>query len=60
MLKFKLEVSGKGETPAEEGADAGGEEGSQNKLEGMIKELSSALTGVKHEQDYMQVDFKNV
>jgi len=52
IVMFNMDI---GETPAEEGADAGGEEGSQNKLEGMIKELSSALTGVKHEQDYMQV-----
>jgi hypothetical protein len=26
-----------------------------NKLQDMIKELSTTLTGVKHEQDYMQV-----
>jgi len=51
IVMFNMDI---GETPSEEG-EAGGEEGSQNKLEGMIKELSAALTGVKHEQDYMQV-----
>lgn len=35
---------------AEEGGEAGG-----NKMEDMIKELSAALSGVKHEQDYMEV-----
>ncbi|XP_018012499.1 transmembrane emp24 domain-containing protein 2-like isoform X2 [Hyalella azteca] len=29
--------------------------GGDNKLEDMIKELSAALSGVKHEQDYMEV-----
>ncbi|XP_053637515.1 transmembrane emp24 domain-containing protein 2 isoform X1 [Cherax quadricarinatus] len=30
-------------------------EGSSNKIEDMIRELSAALSGVKHEQDYMEV-----
>lgn len=36
----------------EGGAD---DESSHNKLESMIKELGTALTSVKHEQDYMNV-----
>jgi len=38
----------------EAGAD-GDDESSHNKLENMIKELGTALTSVKHEQDYMNV-----
>jgi len=38
-------------TPGKEGED----EPSHNKLEDMIKELGTALTGVKHEQEYMSV-----
>lgn len=30
-------------------------EGAPTKLEDMIRELSGALTGIKHEQEYMQV-----
>lgn len=41
-----------GDTPKE----TNGQEGeSNNKLEEMIRELSGTLTGVKHEQEYMQV-----
>lgn len=41
-----------GETPKEaQGTDPE----SNNKLEEMIRELSGTLTGVKHEQEYMQV-----
>lgn len=41
-----------GDTPKE----AEGHEGeNNNKLEEMIRELSGTLTGVKHEQEYMQV-----
>jgi len=49
IVMFNMEI---GDAP-EIGAD--GEEPSHNKLETMIKELSQALTGVKHEQEYMSV-----
>ena len=49
IVMFNMEI---GDAP-EVGAD--GEEPSHNKLETMIKELSQALTGVKHEQEYMSV-----
>ncbi|CAL1537159.1 unnamed protein product [Lymnaea stagnalis] len=50
IVVFSIDV---GEKPK----DAGGEEGdaNQNKLTEMINELSTALTGVKHEQEYMEV-----
>lgn len=37
-----------------EGAAEGGD-GSNKNMEDMIRELSTALSGVKHEQDYMEV-----
>ena len=46
-----------GEAPSDQTNE--GEEPSHNKLEDMIKELSTALTGVKHEQEYMQVSILN-
>lgn len=49
IVMFNMEI---GDAP-EETAD--GEEPSHNKLETMIKELSHALSGVKHEQEYMSV-----
>jgi len=53
IVMFNMDI---GEAPSEAGSE--GEEGeaaSHNKLEDMIKELSTALSGVKHEQEYMQV-----
>lgn len=53
IVMFNMDI---GTAPADgtsEGEEGG--EASHNKLEDMIKELSSALTGVKHEQEYMQV-----
>jgi len=53
IVMFSMDI---GEAPSDPTKDEeGGEEASHNKLEDMIKELSTALTGVKHEQEYMQV-----
>jgi len=53
IVMFTMEILEK------EAEKAAGEEGdavdSHNKLEDMIKELGTALTSVKHEQDYMNV-----
>ena len=49
-----IQYSCAGDAPSDATND-GEEEPSHNKLEDMIKELSTALTGVKHEQEYMQV-----
>lgn len=53
---FNMEI---GEAPkGTPGAVNEGEAG-HSKLESMIKELSSTLSGVKHEQEYMQVTVIN-
>jgi len=53
VVMFNMDV---GEAPSSAAELGEGEEaGSHNKLEDMIKELSTSLTGVKHEQEYMQV-----
>ncbi|XP_059079406.1 transmembrane emp24 domain-containing protein 2-like [Tigriopus californicus] len=51
IVMFSMDV---GESPSDN-TNADGDEPSHNKLEDMIKELSTALTGVKHEQEYMSV-----
>jgi hypothetical protein len=50
IVMFNMDI---GDAPTEGGAE--GDDASSNKLEDMIRELSVALTGVKHEQEYMQV-----
>jgi len=52
IVMFSMDI---GEAPSDATNEGEGEEASHNKLEDMIKELSTALTGVKHEQEYMQV-----
>ncbi len=42
IVMFSMDI---GEVPSDGGDDAGGEEPSHNKLEDMIRELSTALTG---------------
>ena len=52
-VMFSMDV---GEAPKPGADHAAGADGSEhNKLEEQIKELSSALTAVKHEQEYMTV-----
>ncbi|XP_048733986.1 transmembrane emp24 domain-containing protein 2-like [Ostrea edulis] len=50
ILMFTMDI---GEKPKE--ADNMESDASHNKLTDMINELSTALTGVKHEQEYMEV-----
>ncbi|KAF2880820.1 hypothetical protein ILUMI_25353 [Ignelater luminosus] len=49
VVMFNMQI---GEAPKHEESKDGE---STSKLEDMIRELSGALTGVKHEQEYMQV-----
>lgn len=53
-LMFTMEVVDKDAEHKADGDDKE-EDGGDHKLEGMIKQLSAALAGVKHEQDYMEV-----
>lgn len=55
VVMFNMAI---GEAPKNDvEAGAAGEAGAESnkKLEDMIRELSGTLTGVKHEQEYMQV-----
>jgi hypothetical protein len=50
VIKFSIDIGDKPSTVVDEKP-----EGGHNKLEEMVNELSQALTGVKHEQEYMEV-----
>jgi len=52
IVMFNMDI---GDAPADGTVEGEEGEASHNKLEDMIKELSTSLTGVKHEQEYMQV-----
>ncbi|KAL8566223.1 hypothetical protein ACOMHN_063113 [Nucella lapillus] len=54
VIKFSLDASGNNINGqgSEKAPDAGG---SHSKLEEMVNQLSTALTGAKHEQEYMEV-----
>jgi hypothetical protein len=54
VVMFSMNV---GSAPAPGGAEqhAAGSDADANKLEEMVRELSTALTAVKHEQEYMEV-----
>lgn len=49
---FNMDI---GESPNRPPGAEKEEEAGHTKLEDMIRELSGTLTGVKHEQEYMQV-----
>lgn len=52
IVMFSMDV---GENEKKDPSAEGAENAGDTKLEDMIKELSAALSGVKHEQDYMEV-----
>uniref|UniRef100_A0A915CV67 GOLD domain-containing protein n=1 Tax=Ditylenchus dipsaci TaxID=166011 RepID=A0A915CV67_9BILA len=54
VVMFTIDIAPAGEQHAAAAGDANHDAESQ-KLEDMIKELSSSLTAVKHEQEYMEV-----
>lgn len=56
MVMFNLEV---GAAPQAQQGNKD-EEVNHNKLDDMIKELATTLKTVKHEQEYMQVQFINL
>ncbi|XP_023720009.1 transmembrane emp24 domain-containing protein 2 isoform X1 [Cryptotermes secundus] len=52
VVMFNMDI---GESPKDQPGDSSQGHDDHNKLQDMIKELSTTLTGVKHEQEYMQV-----
>jgi len=53
VVMFSMDVATAPSPPA--GMPTGTEDADHNKLEEMVRELSTALTSVKHEQEYMEV-----
>jgi hypothetical protein len=52
IIMFSMEIGEKPKTEVDKDSD---DAATQGKLEEMITELSTSLTGVKHEQEYMEV-----
>ncbi|KAM3723452.1 Suppressor/enhancer of lin-12 protein [Dirofilaria immitis] len=57
IVMFSMEIAQPGQSiPSESGQGTGNDSSADSlKLEEMVRELSSALTSVKHEQEYMEV-----
>uniref|UniRef100_A0A915AJQ6 GOLD domain-containing protein n=1 Tax=Parascaris univalens TaxID=6257 RepID=A0A915AJQ6_PARUN len=53
VVMFTMEIASAGQETSPDGAQDGTADG--KKLEEMVRELSTALTSVKHEQEYMEV-----
>jgi len=51
-VMFSMDI---GEEPSKDATAPGADAANDNKLDDMIKELHTAMTGVKHEQEYMMI-----